>query len=70
MEGHYTGRDTSRTMVYEQLSDTFIEKTRKLQIYNVDKFHKSVSCIKASSHETKMGRGSLHLNKQTAENLR
>lgn len=30
MEGHYTGRDTSRTMVYEQLSDTFIEKNKKI----------------------------------------
>lgn len=45
MEGHYTGRDTSRTMVYEQLSDTFIEKTRKLQIYNVDKFNSSFLSI-------------------------
>lgn len=78
MEGHHTGRDTSRTMVYEQLSDTFIEKTKENYKYIMltsltlpsSPFHKFVSCIKASSRETKMGRGSLHLNKQTAENLR
>lgn len=78
MEGHHTGRDTLRTMVYEQLSDTFIEKTKENYKYIMltsltlpcSPFHKSVSCIKASSRETKMGRGSLHLNKQTAENLR
>lgn len=29
MEGHHKERDTSRTMVYEQLSDTFIEKTKE-----------------------------------------
>lgn len=32
-------------MVYEQLSDTFIEKTRKLQIYNVEKFNSSFLSI-------------------------
>lgn len=60
-------------MVYEQLSDTFIEKTKENYKYIMltsltlpcSPFHKSVSCIKASSRETKMGRGSLHLNKQT-----
>lgn len=41
MERHHTGRDTLRTMVYEQLSDTFIEKTKE----NVDKFNSSLLSI-------------------------